>query len=158
MQKLPRSVQDIADVIGRERALFLIGMLPRCFMQDSRNPDGKGRGSERVFLYAPKTLKPDHHLVAILGWHDAAKLTAEFGGELVNLPTLRELVYRPFRDEQICHLASIGMQPADLAAWFGLSEKRVRQVMAAGGIVPEIPQEGCRTAANDNARKSYRAA
>ena len=49
---LPESVQEIADVIGRDQALTFIGQLPQA-----------GKRKWRVCVYIPKTLSPDHKLV-----------------------------------------------------------------------------------------------
>lgn len=145
--KLPSTVQEIADVIGRERALFLIGQLPRYHVQDTRKGKAGSAGlSERVILYVPKTLKPDHHLVRILGWNDAARLVRVFGGCLVHSSNCQE-VYRPHRDAGIRLVHAQGVPVAMVADWFGLTERRARQIL-------EIPHEGMRQAANDNARTS----
>jgi hypothetical protein len=146
MEKLPRSVQDIADVIGRERALFLIGMLPRFLRSDAR-------GGEQVILYVPRNLKPDHQLVRLLGWQDAAALVRAFGGELLKPGNCRHL-YRGFRDQGITSMLQAGLPVALVAEWFGVSERHVKNV---AGSLSENPQEVCRTAANDNARHSTRA-
>lgn len=133
-KKLPASVQEIADVLGTERALFLIGQLPRCYVRD---------GSERVILYVPKSLKPDNHLVTILGWHDAQRMVTHFGGELLAPANCKD-VYRPFRDAGMRMMQRDGVPVAMIADWFGMTERRVRQVF-------EIPQEAPLVAANDNA-------
>lgn len=141
--KLPASVQEIADVIGRERALFLIGQLPRCYVRDSRRADvPKGGLSERVILYVPKHLKPDHALVTILGWKDAQQLVQAFGGELLAPGNCRD-VYRPHRDAAIHLMQRDGVPIPMIATWFDMTERRVRQVL-------EIPQEARPPAANDN--------
>lgn len=153
LPKLPPIVQDIADVLGRERAIFLIGQLPRCYMRDSHKRAGPNAGrSERVILYVPKTLKPDHVLVRILGWHDAERLVHAFGGELLNPPTLRDVIYRPWRDQAIRELVDQGTPQQVVAEWFQLTRKRVGQL--AAGVLQEIPQEARRTAANDDAPAS----
>lgn len=139
--KLPTTVQEIADVIGRERALFLIGQLPCCRVKD---------GSRRVILYVPKVLRLDHPLVNILGFRDAERLVLAFGGEILCPPLMRERVYRPFRDAAIIRIHAEGVTIGMLAEWFEMTERRVRQVLDAAR--EEIPQEGVRVAANDNAR------
>lgn len=132
--KLPNTVQEIADVIGRERALFLIGQLPKCFVKD---------GSERVILYVPKTLKPDHYLVQILGWHDAKRMVQAFGGEVLCPANCRNL-YRPHRDWGIRKMASDGVPISMIAQWVGVTERMVRMVL-------ENAQEVTPKPANDNA-------
>ncbi len=70
---LPRSVQDIADVIGRDLALHLIAHLPRRY--------SKGHPAGQPNLYVPKMLSVDHVLVRVIGIDAAQKLVAAFGGE-----------------------------------------------------------------------------
>jgi hypothetical protein len=72
---LPASVQEIADVIGREQALHLVANLPR------RSDNRPGKACKRPMLYVPQRITMDHKLVAILGFEDAAKMVNAFGGE-----------------------------------------------------------------------------
>lgn len=136
--KLPAAVQDIADIIGRERALFLIGKLPRHYNQTNQK--------SRCCLYVPKMarLKPDHSLVKLMGWSDAVKLSENFGGEIFNLPTMGA-IYRPFRDQAIVRLLGEGVPVAMIAEWFGVCDRLVKN------LNKEKPHEA-KTAANDNNR------
>lgn len=144
---LPRSVQEIADVIGRERALFLVGKLPRCYVEDKRSRETcKGGMSERVILYVPKVLKPDHQLVAILGWHDAQKLVQHFGGELL-APSNCGTILRAWRNAAIVDMVRQGYPNKLVAELHAVTERHVRNVLAA-----ENPQQ----AVNDNMRQSAR--
>jgi len=139
--RLPINVQEIADVIGRERALYLVGQLPRCVMRDKRFP---GTFKSEVLLYVPKRLPVDHELVHILGLEDAQKLARHFGGEILKPGTCAE-VYRRFRDASIRDLHRQGLNRGVLAEWFDMSERQVRNVL--NGAV-EITQE-VQPAAND---------
>lgn len=133
--RLPASVQELANVIGTDRALYLVGQLPRCFSKKSTH----------VILYVPKAanLKPDHRLVHILGWNDAVKLCRAFGGEILQPATCADL-YRSFRNKSIRRLVNDeGMKPREVAAMFEMSERQITN------ILKEKPQEG-HTAANDN--------
>lgn len=140
--RLPRSVQEIADVIGRERALFLIGQLPRCSPPSTRTNKG---GEQRVILYVPneRRLKPDHQLVRILGWNDAAKLCRAFGGEILQPGNCQE-IYRRFRDVSIVRLVGEGVPIKMVAEWMQVTDRHVR-----GLLVKEKAQEELK-AANDN--------
>lgn len=144
-KRLPRDVQDIAEVIGVERALFLVGQLPRCYVKDKRKADvPKGGQSERVIMYVPRNMKPDHQLVRILGWKDAAALQAAFPGEIMQ-PGTCQVVYRDFRNQGIARMSRDGVPNTLVAEWFGVSDRFVRK------ILQEIPQVETRTPANDNA-------
>lgn len=138
---LPRSVQEIADVIGRERALYLIGQLPRCSPPSTRT--GKG-GEQRVIMYVPteRRLKPDHILVRLLGWNDAVKLCRHFGGEILQPGNCQE-IYRRFRDRHIVRMVADGIPAKMVAEWMQVTDRHVR------GLVRENAQEE-RRAANDN--------
>lgn len=143
--RLPSSVQEIANVLGTERALFLIGQLPRCYTPGKSGTaweTGKRVGAERVVMYVPKRLDFDHELVRILGWKDAQKLVQAFGGEILN-PATCSSVYKPFRDEQIARLVGMGLPASTVAQWFDVSERQVRN------LAREKPQEE-RRAANDH--------
>lgn len=140
--RLPKTVQEIADVIGRDKALFLIGQLPRCII-----PARPPRGPEsRVILYVPTIgrLKPDHNLVAILGWNDAAKLCRHFGGEILNPGTCRE-IYQRFREVSIARMLREGTPARLVSEWMGVSERHVRN------MAREIAHKEVQAAANDNA-------
>ena len=142
---LTGSARELADVLGRDRALYLIGQLPRCRVRDTRyTPRPGSQGSQRVILYVPKQLKPDHALVRILCWDEAQRLVSAFGGEIICPPTLLGVVYLPFRDQGLVELHRLGVSPAMLADWFGITETRVRQVLDS-----QTPQEACKNA-NDN--------
>lgn len=119
--RLPASVQEIADVIGREAALYLIGKLPRCF---TGNP---GHQSWRVIMYVPKAIKPNHPLVTILGWRDAVRLADAFGGEILQ-PASCAGIYRRFRDRSIVRMVEAGAGHAQVAELMGVSERHVRNL------------------------------
>jgi hypothetical protein len=121
--KLPASVQEIADVIGRDRALFLIGQLPRTYPPSTK----KRKCAERVILYVPKSLRPDHPLVRILGWKHASKLVVAFGGEILQPANCRE-VYRRFRDRSILEMLEAGDQSSQIAELLQVSARHVRNV------------------------------
>lgn len=115
---LPTSVREIADVIGRERALFLIGQLPR-----------SGSRSWRVCFYVPKRMGLDHQLVQILGWHDAEKLRNAFGGEILQVANCNG-IRRTYRNRVIWRLRAQGMTSSQIGDAIGESDRAVRYVLA----------------------------
>jgi hypothetical protein len=136
-------------VIGDERALFLIGRLPRCYppgKSGSSWDSGKRVAAERVVMYVPKRLDFSHPLVTILGWKDAQTLVGAFGGEIL-CPATCTGIYKPYRDENIVRLVGEGVPTAMVADWFGVSERQVRNLTR--DVRAEKPQED-RRAANDN--------
>ena len=114
--QLTQTVQEIADVIGRERALYLIGKLPTTRVQS--------RGYDKVLLYVPKSLTFDHVLTKILGWNDASKLVSVFGGELIQVSNC-EYIYRAFLHRSIKTLKASGMTTKQIAELLSLSERTV---------------------------------
>lgn len=153
--KLPDSVQEIADVIGREQALLLISRLPRCYAGSKAGKKSwsdvgtTDKRSHRVVMYVPTVprLNANHQLVQILGWHDAIKLCKAFGGEIMH-PANCAGYYRSQRDEEAVRLVEGGMKKADVAAQLGISERHVRNIVRAAA---ENPPEVRQAAANDNA-------
>jgi hypothetical protein len=143
--KLPDSVQEIADVIGREQALLLINSLPRAYRKDPRWP---GAQISRVIMYVPTVprLNANHQLVQILGWHDALKLCKAFGGEIMQ-PANCAFIQKQERDGTIRRLLGQGMTKAQVAEQVGVTERTVRNLVR----VMENPPQGMRAANDDNA-------
>jgi len=131
--KLPASVQEIADVIGRQDALRLVRQLPRCLVEDKRRP---GSMQERVMLYVPKKVKPGHPLVRILGAEGAEKMVRAFGGECLH-PANCNAIHKDYRNDAVRKRHREGSRVPVLAASFGVSERQIRNVL--------------RQSANDNA-------
>lgn len=138
--KLPRSVQQIADVIGREKALELVGKLPRM------NPPSRTSGETQVCVYIPMlcNLKPDHKLARMIGYKAAEKLSLRFGSEILHLATCRGL-YRSFRNDAIIRMLDGGIPEEMIAEWMDVSVRTVSMVARRKGIVDRLcKQEGKR--------------
>jgi len=135
---LPPSAQEIADVIGRDRALFLIGQLPV-----------SGARSWRRVVYIPKRMPLDHPLVALMGWHDAEKLRRTFGGEILQ-PSNCNCVARAWRNRVICSMAADGDDVVAIADAVSSTVWVVRKVIAgnapedaARGMADDAGEEAC---------------
>lgn len=115
---LPQSVAEIAEVIGREKALYLIGQLPR---SSSR--------SWRVVLYVPKRLPVDHELVRLIGWHDAERMRKHFGGEILQ-PSNCNFVYRRARNKFARRMYSDGTPITQIADMLDLTPRQIRNLLA----------------------------
>jgi hypothetical protein len=119
---LPARTQLIADVIGRDRALYLVTHWKKTATSNPKQP-------EWICIYIPHNLKPDHELVRVMGWSDAAKLVKAFRGEILSLSTCEE-VFRDWRNQAIRRLArEQKMKTAELAEWFDIGERQVRNVL-----------------------------
>lgn len=121
---LPQSVQEIADVIGREAALHLI--------RNSRKYRGGRDGGKcaKVILSVPKRLKPNHRLVEILGLERASQMVEAFGGETKH-PANCNWLHLLERNDEIRRMASEGVANAELAKAFNLTERRIRDLVRA---------------------------
>jgi hypothetical protein len=137
---LPDSVQEIADVIGRERALLLIGRLPRYSCRGATN---------RVLLYVPKlaNLTADHKLVGILGRSDAERLCRVFGGETLK-PANCAFIYKRYRDSQIVRLANEGLDSPRISELMNVSASQVRLILQRARA--RISQEDSRSGVDEN--------
>lgn len=127
---LPRSVQPIADVIGRAQALKLVGALPRC------RAGIAGKESNRVICYIPlpRTLHAEHRLVQILGWTDALRLCQAYGGEILQPANCAEIL-RAHRVRSIAVLHECGYAIDQIAKLLNCCKRTVNNALRA------IPQE-----------------
>ncbi len=118
---LPESVAEIAEVIGRDQALHLIGSLPQ-----------SGSRAWRVCIYVPKRLPSvDHKLVRILGWKDANRLVRAFSGMILQPSNCRNIV-RAARNRRIREMAKEGYSVREIAHGVDLSIYRVREILSGG--------------------------
>ena len=118
---LPRSVQQIADVIGNDAALYLVNRLSRAYT--------KGHPAGQPILYVPKSLSSDHPLTRILGLPDAQRIVQAFGGEILYPATCFE-VLRQRRNHEVIGLVRQGWHVRDVARAFGLTVRQVRNLCA----------------------------
>ena len=116
LRELPPTAQDIARCIGVEQTVKLLGSLPSC-----------GKRPWRRSLYVPAEMKPEHPLVAILGWQDACRLAREFGGLILQPPSCAE-IQRSRRNEAILFQLEQGRSVEMVAAAFGVDAMTVRRV------------------------------
>lgn len=117
---LPRNVQVIADVIGRDGALRLVAQLPRAYSQ--------GRTSGQVMLYVPHVIPAGHRLAVILGDRAAARLSHVFAGEVMLLPVCFEAL-KALRNRAIEIELSRGAKSSEIRHLFGMSGSRTRAII-----------------------------
>jgi len=138
---LPESVQVIADVIGREKALILIGKLPRhiCGIE--------GRKCSRIAFYIPtvKRMRLDHSLVKILGWNDALKLAKFFGGEIMQVSTCVG-IYKEFIRKTIQRMRDQNLKTSTISGRLQLPEWYVRQIMKTKNPHKVVPEKAANNA------------
>ncbi|GHE88404.1 hypothetical protein GCM10016455_05670 [Aliiroseovarius zhejiangensis] len=108
---------QIADVLGEDRALIFIGTLPAA-----------GNRPWRKCFHVPKRLSPNHWLVARLGWSDAQRMVRSFGGMILQPSNVRYWG-RDMRNKRVVQMFSRGATPQTIAAELGISEARVRELI-----------------------------
>jgi hypothetical protein len=126
--EMPKSVREIADVIGVDQTMRLIAQLPVC-----RRPDRK---TPTVMLYVPKKLPVDHDLVRMIGYQDAMKLVRAFGGEILYPAICRQMAKR-VRDDAIVRTVAMGSRYELVADLYSVSVRHVRNLIAGAEIAPE---------------------
>ena len=119
---LPETVREIAAVIGRERALYLVGQVLKW--------ERGGHYGKSAYLYVPRKLKPSHRLEKILGRVDAAALVDEFGGLILHISSCKGVVTRS-RDREIRRMAAAGASNDDVVTIHGITKRHVLAIKAA---------------------------
>lgn len=119
---LPGTLREVAEVIGRERAMYLAGQVLHWDRQGQRGKAG--------WVYIPKKLEPHHRLNELVTLDEALKLVEVFGGENLTISMPAGPVRR-FRNMQIQHLASEGLRPEVIAYAVGITPRQVRNVLGA---------------------------
>lgn len=117
---LPETVRLIAEVTGREDALYLAGHVIRW--------GGRSHYGRSSCLYVPRRLPSDHRLVHLVGWENARRLAVALGGEILSVAPCKG-VYQRFRDNEVRRLAIEGGKASDLAAMMGVSERHIRSIV-----------------------------
>lgn len=125
---LPKSVREIAEVIGLDTTIRLISQLPVCQRPDRKLPT--------VMLYVPKKLPVDHDLVRMIGYQDAMKLVRAFGGEILYPANCRH-VFKRVRDDAMVRMIEMGARIEIVADLFGMTPRAVRDIMAKQEKAPE---------------------
>ena len=117
LEGLPPTVVEIAEVVGREKALRLIGSV-----------GASGQRSWRVCFYVPKRIPPDHHLVRVLGWDDAQRFVRHFGGSILQ-PSNCNFMFRRFRKGEVLRRIAAGESYARIGEVVGLSVDHIRWIV-----------------------------
>lgn len=125
---LPATVREVAEVLGRRRALELAGMV--CPPADPEQRGDSTRGRQGC-LYVPKSLASQRgpsRLVDLLGADDADRLIRAFGGEILWFGPCNGIVLR-HRNNAIWRRLAEGARPVVVAAEFGVCERLVRNIL-----------------------------
>lgn len=120
---LPEGVRNLADVIGREKALLLAGS----YLQWSRRDRTQGKAG---CLYVPRALPAEHRLRELLGNEAAEALARELGGELIHVSACRAVTQR-WHTREAARLTGSGLLQVEVAAILGITDRTVRNLLAA---------------------------
>lgn len=120
---LPEGVRTLAEVIGRDKALFLTGHRLRWDYEPGRR---QGMAS---YVYIPKNLDGcGRRLVELLGAEDAARLVRELGGMIIYLSACKAVTQR-WKAREAARMAREGMQQVDIGSILGVSDRTVRTLL-----------------------------
>lgn len=122
--RLPKSVQQIADVVGRDKAMQMVRAL-------RERQSGK---TLSIYVPQPERLHINHALVELLGYEDALALCQAYGGTHL-YPSAMRYLHRAVRNRQILALRDTGMTLDEVAEQLGLSRKWVASVVDARDMV-----------------------
>lgn len=111
-EDLPGSLEEIAEVIGREGALKLVDAC----------------GGTRIFV--PRRLRIQHKLVTWLGLEQARRLSHHFGGETLTVVRAAELLRRT-RNREIVRRYDTGTGVRQLARDNALTERQIYAILSS---------------------------
>ncbi|NVM78882.1 Mor family transcriptional regulator [Duganella sp. SG902] len=112
---LPHQVRHIAAIVGLSAALKLV-----------QNYGG-------VRLYVPVTMRPDHILARMIGFDEACKLSAEFGGmDHFDIPRAAGAI-RLVRNREIVYKFVKGKTLRQLALEYVLTERAIQKILSEAG-------------------------
>lgn len=109
---LPQGLNELRDVIGPAGAVAL----------------AQRRGGQA--LYVPRRFKPDHWLAGLIGEAELGRFVEAYGGDRVSVPKI-DAVLRQLRERELKAERGRGASIAVLAARFGLTRRRILQILAA---------------------------
>lgn len=122
LDDLPLQLRQIAGVVGLQAALLLV-----------RNYGG-------VRLYVPVNMTPDHVLARLIGFEQAVKLSAEFGGmDHFDIPRAAGAL-RVVRNRQIAEKFVKGKSLRLLALEYVMTERAIQKILSECGASQEDRQ------------------
>ena len=117
----PPSLSEIAVILGREKTLRLVGAM--------REEKQHGR-AWRCEFYVPNTVPPDHPIAEAIGLRAARRLAEYFGGLIMKVSS-GAAIEKAARHRAVHRLSALGLPSAAIGERVGLSDRRVREILAA---------------------------
>lgn len=142
---LPATLDDIAQVIGRELAVTLAETV-RPVTADGQ-PRASGKRPWRRYIYIPRRMALDHPLVRILGWEAANKLQRSHTNMILEIPYCADLD-REWRRAVIRRMWQSGHELAEIADWMQMHPRSIAAAVA--GLSRENPPEETPAPARQN--------
>jgi hypothetical protein len=128
--RIPQNVRSVAEVIGMDAAVRLIG---------ASYPNRQ--------LYIPARQQPGHRLASVLQPAELSALQRTFGGELLSYPSARGLKRRIKAQRKAQAIRSDiadGIPIKSIADKHGVSEQYVRRIRTKGTTSSGWKQPACR--------------
>lgn len=120
MRLLPASVSEVAEVVGRKKALLLCHM---AIMRAPKRYDGR-RQTPRV--YVPNSIHEGHPIAQCIGLDAARELSKVFGASDLQLSHCSDLI-RDWYMELTVRMTVEGMTTEDIADILRLSPRHIRR-------------------------------
>ncbi len=112
MPELPPVAANLVALIGKRLALALMS------------------STTRGNVYVPLRPKPSSKLVQTIGMAATLRLCEVYGGRTIHIPQCAA-THRVKRDAEIRQLAADGIPHSQIALRFGLTDRQIRNVLAA---------------------------
>ena len=114
---LPETVEEIAEVIGREKAVRLV--------EGTRQ---RGARRWRRHLYIPSDMPEDHRIVSLIGWDAAQALSFSHANSVLELPSCHSL-RKAYLSDVVAKMAGQGADQAEIASELGIERKTVASLL-----------------------------
>ncbi|WP_241479069.1 hypothetical protein [Leisingera sp. ANG-M1] len=116
---LPESVEEIAEVVGREKAVRLV---------EGTRPSGRRRWRRQ--LYVPAEMTEEHRIVALIGIKAARRLSFSHANCILELPSCHALK-KAYLADHVLRLHFQGANEAEIAREICVEKKTVTTLLEA---------------------------
>lgn len=121
---LPGPVREIADVIGRESAMALVGRVVKWDRADVTDKRRARCGS----VYIPRTLESGCRLLELVDREQAEKLVAALGGAVMKVSVPAKPIREYYR-QMARYFRYSGMMPREIAEAMQVSPRQVYNLL-----------------------------
>lgn len=114
---LPETMEEIAEVIGRGKAVRLV---------EGTRASGKRRW--RRSLYVPTDMSEEHRIASMIGFEAATRLSYSHGNCIIELPSCFAL-RKAYLSDYAWQLSGAGASPGEIARELGVELKTVNALL-----------------------------